>query len=129
MSTNQRCRALAAATAIFMAGAATAAAQAPGTLTPGGWAIVDSDGTLGANSNVVKVEHPKTGLYRIIFNQDVSHCAATATLAAHNGRNTIEPGYIVAGRNDNFPTQLRIYTFNTTTLLPADLRFNILASC
>ena len=94
-----------------------AAAQQPGTPTPGGWAIIDTDGTLDANSNVVQVNHVGPGVYRVVFNQDVSHCAATATLAAHTGRHSIVPGYLVTGRNGKFPTQMRVYTFATTTLL------------
>ena len=125
MSVTSRRRVFAAVTGIVLAmGITPAMAQ-----TAGGWAIVDSDGTLGSNSNVNRVEHPKTGIYRISFNQDVSHCAATATLAAHTGRNGIVPGYVVTGRNTNFPNQIRVYTFNTTTLVPADFRFNVLASC
>lgn len=116
--------AAAAAGLLLAAGPATS-----GVPTPGGWAIVDDDGTLGANRNVVRVSLVQTGVYRVVFNQDVSHCAATATLAAHNGRNSIVPGYIVTGRNGNFPEQLRVYTFNTVTLLPQNFRFNLLASC
>ncbi len=130
MSVDTRRRAVAAVTGILLAAAiAPAAAQQPGTPTPGGWAIVDFDGTLGANLNVVSVERPQTGLYRVDFNQDVSQCAATATLAAHSGRNSVVPGYVVTGRNKNFPNQMRVYTFNGTTLVAADFRFNLLVSC
>jgi hypothetical protein len=130
MSVNTRRRVLAAVTGIlFAAVIAPAAAQQPGTPTPGGWAIVDSDGTLGANSNVVKVMHVGTGIYRVVFNQDVSQCAGTATIAAHTGRHSVVPGYLVVGRNDNAPTQMRVYTFDSTTLIPADFRFDLLVSC
>ena len=130
MSVDTRRRSFAAAMGIVLASAiAPAAAQQPGTPTPGGWAIVDTDGTLDANSNVVQVNHVGPGVYRVVFNQDVSHCAATATLAAHTGRHSIVPGYLVTGRNGKFPTQMRVYTFATTTLLPTDFRFDLLVSC
>jgi hypothetical protein len=129
MSINMRCRALAAATAILLAGAAAAAAQAPGVgPTSGGWAIVEADGTLGPNLNAVKVIHVGNGSYRVQFNQDVSRCAATATIAAKDGDMLI-PAYIIAGRHNTALSQIRVHTFQTTTLLPADFQFDLLVSC
>ncbi len=126
MFTNGRRCALAAVTGfVLSAGAATA--QAPASA--GGFAIVDADGSLGASANVVKVFHVDTGIYRVQFDNDVSHCAANVTLAAHTGRSTIVPGYVVAGRNDNAPNQVRVYTFSAAMLLPTDYKFDILATC
>ncbi len=119
---------LAAATGLLLAGS-QAAAQAPGAPSTGGFAIVDSDGSLGANRNVLAVFHVGTGIYRVQFNQDVSSCAANVTLAAHTGHSSVVPGYVVAGRNENAPNQIRVYTFQAVTLVPMDLRFNLLASC
>jgi hypothetical protein len=130
MSIDTRRRIFAAAAGIFLVTVTVpATAQQKGAPTPGGWAIVDTDGTLGANSNVVQVNHVGPGVYRVVFNQDVSQCAATATIAAHTGRHSIVPGYLVTGRNGKFPTQMRVYTFDTTTLLPTDFRFDLLVSC
>ena len=98
MSIKFSCRALAAASAILLAGAAAATAQVPAT-TPGGWAIVEADGTLGPNLNAVKVIHVGPGNYRVQFNQDVSRCAATATIAAMDG-DTLSPAYIIVGRHN-----------------------------
>jgi len=77
----------------------------------------------------VKVVHVNTGVYRVQFNNDVSSCAANVTLAAHNGRNSVAPGYVVAGKNDSAPAQIRVYTFQAVTLVPTDFKFNVLASC
>jgi opacity protein-like surface antigen len=120
-------RRLVAVVGIALAAGSLTAAQA-GAPTAGGWAIVQSDGTLGANLNVTDVSRPKTGVYRITFNQDVSKCAANATIAAAGGK-TIVPGYLVAGRNDNVPNQIRVYTFTTVTLLPANYKFDLTVSC
>ena len=128
MSINTRSRALAAAGAILLAGAATAAAQVQGVATPGGWAIVAADGTLGPNLNAVKVIHVGPGNYRVQFNQDVLRCAATATIAAQDG-DTLAPAYIIAGRHNTAPSQIRVHTFQTTTLLPTDFQFDLLVSC
>jgi len=128
MSVNTRRCALAAVTGFILASGAVHAQQ-PGVPIPGGFGIVDSDGTLGANRNVVKVTHVATGIYRVQFNNDVSSCAANVTLAAHTGRSNIVPGYVVAGRNENSPNQIRVYTFNSVTLVPTDFKFDVLASC
>jgi hypothetical protein len=107
---------------------AQANAQAPGGPAPGGWAIVNADGTLGANSNVASVDHVNTGIYRVNFTQSVSRCAANATLAARNGKTAV-PGYVVIGHTRNAPAQVRVFTYLTTTLVPADFKFNLLMSC
>ncbi|HWA92546.1 MAG TPA: hypothetical protein VG889_21120 [Rhizomicrobium sp.] len=125
MSINKR--RLVAATGILLAAGTLTAAQA-GAPTAGGWAIINSDGTLGANLNVTKVQHPKPGVYRITFNNDVAHCAANATIAAAGG-NTIVPGYIVAGRTALVPNQIRVHTWETVTLIPTDYKFDLLVTC
>lgn len=127
MSIDKRRLVIGAVSGLLFAAASFTASQA-GTPTPGGWAIVQSDGSLGFNQNVTDVGHPKTGVYRINFNQDVSHCAATATIAAKGGK-TIIPGYIVVGRNGNVPNQLRVFTFATVTLIPSDYKFDVVAHC
>ncbi|MBV9991907.1 MAG: hypothetical protein JOZ72_11520 [Alphaproteobacteria bacterium] len=126
MFINARCRALAAATGLLLA-AGTAVAQPPASA--GGFAIVNADGSLGPSRDVVTVFHVGTGIYRVQFDNDVSGCAANATLAAHTGRSTVLPGYVVAARNDNAPNQVRIYTFSTVNLVPADFKFNLVATC
>lgn len=127
MSISTARLAIGAAAGILLAAVAPTASDA-GAPTPGGWAIVHADGTLGSRSNVTQVIHVGTGIYRVEFNQDVSHCAATATIAAHGGK-TIVPGYIVAGRNSTAPNQVRVYTFESVTLVPTDYKFDVLASC
>jgi len=129
MSFNTRRRSIAAVTGILLAAAiAPAAAQDRGTPTPGGWAIVGGDGSLGPNSNVTSVKRVKAGYYRVKFNQDVSRCAANATIAAKDG-DTLTPGYIIAGRHNTAPSEIRVHTFLTTTLVPSDFQFDLLVSC
>ncbi len=129
MSVNTRRRVIAATTGILLAVAiAPAAAQQPGTPTPGGWAIVGADGSLGPNTNVVKVKRVKAGYYRVAFNQDVSRCAANATIAAKDG-DTLVPGYIIAGRHNTALDEIRVHTFLSTTLVPSDYQFDLLVSC
>ena len=129
MSVNAVRRTFAAAMGILLATAiSSAAAQNRGTATPGGWAIVGADGTLGPNANVVSVKRVKAGNYRVRFNQDVSRCAANATIAAKDG-DTLTPGYIIAGRHNTSLTEIRVHTFLTTTLVPSDYQFDLLVSC
>lgn len=125
MNLGTRC--LVAATGLLLSAAPFTASQA-GAPSPGGWAIVQSDGTLGANRNVTAVQHKKAGIYRLTFNQDVSRCAVNATIASADGK-TVVPGYIVVGHNHNIPEQIRVATFLTVTLLPADYRFDVVVNC
>jgi hypothetical protein len=126
---NTRRRSFAAVTGILLAAAIVpAAAQNGGTATPGGWAIVGADGTLGPNTNVMSVKRVKAGNYRVKFNQDVSRCAANATIAAQDG-DTLVPGYIIAGRHNTALNEIRVHTFLTTTLVPSDYQFDLLVTC
>jgi hypothetical protein len=92
--------------------------------TPGGWAVVNADGSLKAHSNVKNVKHPARGAYRVVFNQPVSGCAATATIGG--SAKTVVPGYIVVRRNDN---AVGVHTFAAATLLPTDFKFNLNLVC
>jgi hypothetical protein len=71
------------------------------------------------------VRHPARGVYHIAFNQDVSACAATASIRGE--RNNILPGYVVVS---NFNTdKVGVNTYNAATLLPADFKFNMVVNC
>jgi hypothetical protein len=115
----------------FVAGAIVAGFAVSGGAiaqpTTGGWAVVAPDGTLGHNQNVQSVNHKSTGVYLVKFNQGVTTCSATATIGGR-GKNSIVPGYIVVShpRGDNL---IKVNTFLTATLLPADFRFNIQVMC
>ena len=92
--------------------------------TPGGWAVVNADGSLGANSNVKRVNHKSAGVYRVEFNQPVSGCAATATIGG--SAKTVVPGYIVVRRHQH---GIGVHTFAAATLLPQDFKFNLNLVC
>jgi hypothetical protein len=109
-----------------LASADIASAQSRQT-SPGGWAIVAPDGTLGHNANVKSVKHVSTGVYLVKFNQDVSTCAANATIAGR-GKKSITPGYIVVSRAHTSDV-IKVNTFLTVTLLPADFRFDVMVMC
>ncbi|HTT96568.1 MAG TPA: hypothetical protein VMF58_00850 [Rhizomicrobium sp.] len=95
--------------------------------TAGGWAVVAQDGTLGHNLNVKSVDHKGTGIYLVKFNQDVTACSTTATIAGA-GKRSIIPGYIVVSHPKG-DAEIKVNTFLTATLLPADFRFNIQVMC
>ena len=110
--------------AFVAAFALTGAAEAQ---TTGGWAIVASDGSFGHNQNVVAVNHKSAGVYLVKFNQDVSTCAANATIGG-NGKRSVIPGYIVVSHPRSADT-IKVTPFLPATLLPADFRFNIQVMC
>src|SRR5256885_2301233 len=101
--------------ALFTIGAAFCAAPGYAQATPGGLAVVNSDGSLGANYNVLHVRHVRTGLYRVRFNQPTGSCAATATIGGDT--ETTVPGYIVVRRDQDV---VGVHTFAAATLLPHD---------
>jgi len=114
----------------FVAGAITAAFAFSGgaiAQTTGGWAVVAQDGTLGHNLNVQSVSHKDAGIYLVKFNQDVTACSATGTIAGA-GKRLIVPGYIVVSHPKG-DDQIKVNTFLTATLLPADFRFNLQVMC
>jgi hypothetical protein len=110
--------------ALLVTGAALFAAPAYAQATPGGLAVVDSDGSLGANYNVLRVRHVKTGLYRVKFNQPTGTCAATATIGGDT--KTTVPGYIVVRRDQDV---VGVHTFAAATLVPHDFKFNLTLLC
>jgi hypothetical protein len=95
--------------------------------SPGGWAVVAPDGTLGHNANVKSVDHTGTGVYLVKFNQDISGCAANATIAG-KGKKSVVPGYIVVSHAHTTDV-IKVNTFLTVTLLPADFRFDVTVMC
>jgi len=99
------------------------AAQESAT-TSGGWAVVKPDGRLGANHNVVRVNHRSPGVYQVKFNQPVKRCAATASIGG--SAKTIVPGYIVVRRHADI---VSVHTFAVVTLLPADFKFDLTLTC
>lgn len=94
----------------------------------GGWANVGPDGKLGHSLNVVSSNRVKTGVYQVKFNQDISNCAANATLMGR-GKKTIVPGYIVVTLHTRNPDTIKVNTFLSTTLTPGDLRFDLMVMC
>ena len=106
-----------------LASAASAQERIP-PASPGGWAVVNADGSLGSNSNVKKVTHESRGVYRVDFNQPVRGCAATATIGG--SAKTIVPGYIVVRRHRD---GVGVHTFAAATLLPEDFKFNLNLVC
>ncbi len=110
--------------ALLITGAALFAAPAYAQTTPGGLAVVDSDGSLGANYNVLHVRHVRTGLYRVRFNQPTGSCAATATIGGDT--KTTVPGYIVVRRDQDV---VGVHTFAAATLVPHDFKFNLTLAC
>jgi hypothetical protein len=111
--------------------AAVAIAPAPVALaqerpvSEGGYAVVNADGSLGHHLNVVGVTHEATGVYDVEFSQPIKRCAFNATI--RGDATSIVPGYIVASRHGKKGVQIN--TFLTLTLIPADFKFNVTATC
>ena len=114
------------AAAAFFTTLASAASAQEGIppATPGGWAVVNADGSLGSNSNVKQVNRVSKGVYQVQFNQPVHGCAATATIGG--SPKTIAPGYIVVQRHHSTVT---VHTFAAATLLPQDFKFTLNLVC
>lgn len=117
------------ASALTIAAGLTVIAQTAhaGAQITGGWAMVQPDGTVGKSLNVVNVKHTGTGVYVVKFSSDVKDCVPLATIAG-SGKKSLIPGYVVVS-GTRATDEIRVNTFLTATLLPADFRFNILASC
>jgi hypothetical protein len=94
----------------------------------GGWADIGPDGALGRSLNVVSANRVGTGVYEVKFNQDITNCAMNATLMGR-GKKSITPGYIVVTAHNRNRNVVRVNTFLTTTLLPGDFRFDLVATC
>jgi hypothetical protein len=111
--------------ALFLAWAQPASAQeGMPPATPGGWAVVNADGSLGAHMNVKNVTRVSKGVYHVDFNQRVGRCAATSTIGG--SAKSIVPGFIVVQRHRE---RVTVHTFAAVTLLPADFKFNLHLAC
>lgn len=110
--------------------AAPALAQSADIAAPagstGGFAVVTLAGKLAHSQNVTKFSHTGAGTYSVRFNNDVSNCSATATIA-RRGKGSVLPGYIVVSNSRN--GAVNVYTFLTTTLLAADYPFDLTVTC
>ncbi|HEY3636948.1 MAG TPA: hypothetical protein VGK90_02260 [Rhizomicrobium sp.] len=96
----------------------------PAKKSSGGWAVVNSDGTLQGHENVTRVTVKSTGVYDVRFNQKISNCAATATIGGTS--KTVLPGYIVLSKRSD---TVVAHTFDALTALPADFKFNLNVAC
>jgi hypothetical protein len=124
MSGKYLAASIAIAAGLLMATAPFASAQIPGR-GQGGFAVVNPDGTLVQQHNVVGVTRTGTGVYEIQFNSPIRRCALEATIAGDPG--FILPGYIVVSKLGTGVAQVN--TFATLTLLPADFKFSLTDTC
>ena len=99
---------------------------APPAGSAGGFAVVTLAGRLVHSSNVKNFTHTGAGTYVVKFNNDVSQCSATATIA-RRGKGSVLPGYIVVSNSGQ--NRVNVYTFLTTTLLAADYPFDLTVTC
>jgi opacity protein-like surface antigen len=113
-----------AAVGFVAAAAADSSAQETAKTSPGGWAVVASDGKLQSHENAMKVTHNSAGVYDVKFDQKVSNCAANATIGGST--RTMLPGYIVLTKRGD---TIGVHTFDALTALPADFKFNLNVAC
>ena len=118
---------------------------APGMPATKLFAAVRDAGTIAASSDGVQVYHVSTGVWQVDFAQDISHCAALATIGAvpvysapgtSTGRT---PGYATASTesagsahgNSGFPTgdTVEVETFAGATDLAVDSSFDVAVFC
>jgi hypothetical protein len=85
------------------------------------WARVALDGTLGANNGVTGVKHVGQGSYRVVFDQDVSSCAYSATPAKDI------PGVGALSDAPDHPTDVLVVISDGAN--PVDMDFSVEAFC
>jgi hypothetical protein len=112
-------------TGLFALTAGTGLAQnAPGKKTTGGYAVINSDGSVEVQHNVTSVSHSNTGVYYVQMARKVDNCAATATIAGDS--QTLAPGYVVIAKQGDM---INVNTYATVTLLPEDYKFDLIVDC
>lgn len=72
------------------------------------WASVDDNGVLVRNKGAVSSRKLATGMYQVIFNQNVTGCIYQATLGGPTG--TLWLGDVTAAQLDNVPAGVTVLT-------------------
>jgi hypothetical protein len=86
------------------------------------WALVRSDGTIWESSGVTGVSHDGTGLYRVGFNFDLTHCTLIATPTA----SVYRVGALPYQPN---PVWAIVIVHRASDNVPEDAPFNLVAFC
>jgi hypothetical protein len=121
--------------------APVAGAQAPPSIvgsTTGGmpptaqvfYAVVNSDGTLARSfpTSHVTADRITTGQYEVIFKNDVTGCAYTASVGLSTTSGASSPGYATVVGRAGQPHGIFLETFNASGAL-ADLGFHVQVTC
>jgi len=90
------------------------------------WASIDNNGTLVRNKGATSAQKNSTGLYQVVFNQDVTGCSYQATLGGPT--TTLFQGQVTASQLPAVNGGVRVLTQNSAGT-PADASFFVAVFC
>jgi hypothetical protein len=113
------------------AGAAGAAGPKgdKGDSATGLWAVVDSNGTLIRNKGAASALKIATGMYQVVFNQDVTGCSYQATVGSPGNATTLTVGQANVAQRINVAAGVEVWTLNALGTTFADRAFHVAVFC
>jgi hypothetical protein len=90
------------------------------------WAVVDQNGTLVRSKGVASALKIGTGMYQVVFSQDVTGCSYQATVGGAG--TTLSTGFANVAQRINVSAGVEVWTYNTGGTI-ADRSFHLAAFC
>jgi hypothetical protein len=91
------------------------------------WAVVDNNGTLIRNKGVASALKIGTGIYQVVFNQDVTNCSYQATVGGVGTSNTT--GQATVSQRSNVNAAVEVWTLNAAGTTFSDRPFHVAVFC
>lgn len=93
-----------------------------------GWAVVNPNGTLARNKNVMFSNKINTGIYYVNFNSNIRQCAyvATSGLSGHNAQP--KPAYVTVVGLQGATDGVEVQTYNSAGV-QTDEGFHLVVTC
>jgi hypothetical protein len=100
----------------------------PQAVGQSGWAVVNPNGTLARNKNVMFSNKINKGIYYVNFNSNIRQCAyvATSGLSGHNSQP--KPAYVTVVGLEGATDGVEVQTYNSAGV-QTDEGFHLLVTC
>jgi hypothetical protein len=112
---------------LLAAQGATGAQGAPGTPATRLFAVVSASGAVSHQAGVQGVNKISTGIYQVVFSQDVSACAYETTLGGQT--NTFAVGFATNTRDPLNASTVDVKTFAKDGTTATDEPFHLTVTC
>jgi len=100
-----------------------------GAVSAGHWAVVNGDGSIARSSDPnATATRSAEGSYDVVFDENVTNCAYTATIGLSGTTATANPGFITVVRWSENPNGVLVQTYNVREER-TDIGFHLTVLC